>query len=158
MEISTSIDIERPAGDVFAFVADVRNNPAWQRGQRSCTWTSEPPVGVGSSYDQHARFLGKDVVTSFEVVEHDPPHRIAWRSTAGSFPLRITRTVDPRGAVRSRFTEHVDGDPQGFFRVAEPVLRPLARRAIRRDFRRLKAALEGAGAHDASAAELPRIS
>jgi hypothetical protein len=36
----------------------------------------------------------------------------------------------------------VDSDPRGFYRVAQPVLRELVRRGIRRDYRRLKALLE----------------
>jgi uncharacterized membrane protein len=32
IETSTSIEIERPADAVFAFVAEFPNNPRWQRG------------------------------------------------------------------------------------------------------------------------------
>ena len=142
VDVTTSIEIDRPAEDVFAFVSDFTNNPRWQRGQRSCTWTSPPPLRVGSTYDQHARFLGRDVVNSFRVVEHDPGRRVRFTSASGSFPLTITRTVEPLGAARARFSEHVSGEPGGFFRLAEPVLRPLVRSAIRRDFPRLKALLE----------------
>ena len=60
IDVSTSIEIERSADDVFAFVSEFPNNPRWQRGQVSCTWTSEPPLRVGSTYDQHARFLGTE--------------------------------------------------------------------------------------------------
>ena len=146
IDVRTSIEIGRPADEVFEFVAEFPNNPKWQRGQRSGRWTSQPPLRVGSTYDQRARFLGKDVVTSFEVVEHEPGRRVKLTSTAGSFPLTITRTVESLDAGRSVFTEHVQGDATGFFRIAEPLLRPLVRRSIRRDFPRLKALLEGRAA------------
>jgi uncharacterized membrane protein len=142
IDVRTSIEIDRPADDVFAFVAEFPNNPRWQRGQQSCRWTSPPPLRVGSTYDQHARFLGKDMVNSFEVVEHEPGRRVKFTSTAGTFPLTITRSVDPLGDSRSRFTEAVEGDPKGVFHLAEPLLRRLVRRSIRRDFPRLKALLE----------------
>jgi hypothetical protein len=142
IETSTSIEIDRPAAEVFALVSDFPSNPRWQRGQRSCRWTSEPPLRVGSTYDQHARFLGRDVVNSFRVIEHEEGRRVRFSSTSGTFPLTITRTVEPLGASRARFTEHVQGDPKGFFRIAEPLLRPLVKRAIARDFPRLKALLE----------------
>ena len=118
------------------------NNPKWQRGQESCTWTSDPPLRVGSTYDQRARFLGKEMVNSFEVVELEPGRRVRFTSTAGTFPLTITRTVEPLGPTRARFTEHVTGDPKGFFRIAEPILTQLVKRSIARDFPRLKALLE----------------
>lgn len=142
VEASTSIEIERPADEVFAFVSEFPNNPRWQRGQRSCRWTSEPPLRVGSTYDQHARFLGRDMVNAFRVVELEPGRRVTFTSTSGTFPLTITRTVEPLAPSRSRFTEHVRGEPGGFFRIAQPLLRPLVRASIKRDFPRLKALLE----------------
>lgn len=142
IDTSTSIEIDRPAGEVFAFVSEFPNNPRWQRGQRSCRWTSEPPLRVGSTYDQHARFLGKDMVNSFRVVEHEDGRRVRFTSVSGTFPLTITRTVEPIDGSRSRFTEHVQGDPGGVFRIAEPLLRLLVKRSIKRDFPRLKALLE----------------
>ncbi len=142
VETSTSIEIERPADEVFAFVSEFPNNPRWQRGQRACRWTSEPPLRVGSTYDQHARFLGRDMVNAFRVIDLEPGRRVTFTSTSGTFPLTITRTVEPLSATSSRFTEHVRGEPGGFFRLAEPLLRPLVKATIKRDFPRLKALLE----------------
>ena len=142
IKASTSIEIERPAHEVFAFVSEFPNNPRWQRGQRACRWTSEPPLRVGSTYDQQARFLGRDMVNALRVVDLAPGRRVTFTSTSGTFPLTITRTVEPVTADRSRFTEHVRGEPGGFFRLAEPLLHPLVRSTIKRDFPRLKALLE----------------
>ena len=72
MRLSASQIIQRPADEVFGFVADVTNNPRWQRGMRSCAWTSPPPITVGSTYRQEASFLGRPLVTDFEVVDHEP--------------------------------------------------------------------------------------
>ena len=142
IEVSTSIEIERPSDEVFAFVADVPNNPRWQRGQESCTWTTAPPLRVGSTYEQRARFLGKEMRNSFEVVGVDPGQRVKFTSTSGTFPLTITRTVERLSTSSSRFTEQVEGDPRGFFRIGEPLLRQMVKRSIKRDFPRLKALLE----------------
>lgn len=142
MKASRSIEIDRAAGEVFAFVADFQNNPKWQSGQKSCTWTSEPPLRVGSTYVQRARFLGKEMRNSFEVIDVEPARRVKFTSTSGTFPLTITRTVEPLGTKRSRFTEEVEGDPTGFFSIGEPLLRQMVKRSIKRDFSRLKALLE----------------
>lgn len=64
MEMSATRDTRRPAEDVFAFLADAATNLAWQRGMRSCAWTSMPPIGPGSTYEQRARFMGRDVRTT----------------------------------------------------------------------------------------------
>ena len=142
IDVSTSIDIDRPADEVFAFVSEFPNNPRWQRGQVSCRWTSEPPLRVGSTYDQHARFLGRDMVNPFCVIEYEPGRRVRFTSTGGTFPLTITRTVEPLGDGRARFTERAEGEPGRYFRIASPLLRRLVQRSIRRDFPVLKALLE----------------
>ena len=141
--ITSSVDIDRPADDVFAVVTDFPRNPTWQRGMKRCAWTSEPPLRVGSTYTQHARFLGKDLTNAFEVTELDPGRRVRFASTGGTFPIRVTRSVDALSPSASRFTEEVEGDARGAFRLAQPVLRVLVRRAVRRDLPRLKALLEG---------------
>lgn len=139
---STSVEIDRPPAEVFAFVADFSNNPRWQRGMRACRWTTAPPHGMGSTYEQEARFLGKDVRNTFRVTAFEPERRVSFESTSGSFPIAVTRTVEALGPGRARFTEEVEGDARGFYRMAEPLLGLLVRRSIKRDFPRLKRLLE----------------
>lgn len=134
--VTVTVDIDRSPDEVFAFLADFENNPRWQRGMRSCRWTSPPPHGVGSTYDQVAHFLGKDVVSSFRVEEHEPPRRVRIASTSGPFPIVETRLVEPLGDGGSRVTAIVEGDASGFFRLAGPLLRPMVARSVGRDYRR----------------------
>jgi uncharacterized membrane protein len=141
IEVSASVEIARPAGAVFDYLADMANNPRWQRGMRSCRWTSEPPLQLGSTYDQEASFLGKSITSSFEVIELVPGRRIRIRTTGGSMPMDVTRHVEPHGAG-SRVGAIVRGDPSGVFRVAAPILRLLVQASVRRDYRRLKDLLE----------------
>jgi uncharacterized membrane protein len=140
--VTVTVDIDRPAEDIFAFVSNFENNPRWQQGMRSCTWTSPPPHGEGSTYDQTAHFLGKDVVSKFRVVEYEPDRRVKITSTAGPFPITETRVVAPRDADRATVTAIVEGDASGFFRVAAPILPLLVRRSVRADYARLKRLLE----------------
>jgi uncharacterized protein YndB with AHSA1/START domain len=139
---SNSIEIRRPAVEVFAFVTEFPNDPLWQRGKKSCTWTSAGGLMVGATYAQHASFLGKDVHQNFTVLELEPPRRVKYESKDGSFPLLVTRTVEDLGARGSRFTETVDGDAGRFFNMAAPLLQPLVKRTITRDLDALKKLLE----------------
>jgi len=142
MEIATTIEIERPADTVFAYLADMANNPSWQNGQERCEWTSDPPIGEGSTYDQHARFLGKQIVSSFEVVDFVPGEVIRITSTGGTMPIDVTRRVRPLGESRSVVEAVVKGQPPLMMRLLGPVLRVLVARSVRADYRRLKALLE----------------
>ena len=142
IEVRVEIDIERPAPDVFAFVTDMANNTRWQSGMRSCRWTSDPAIGVGSTYDKVASFLGREIVTSFEVVEHDPPTAMRIVSTKSTFPLDITRTVTPRGDEACSVEAIVRGEPTGPMGWFAPLMRPMVARSVNRDYQRLKTLLE----------------
>ena len=145
IEVTASIDVRRPSEEVFAFLADMANNPRWQNGMRSCEWTSEPPLRLGSTYDQVASFLGKEIRSSFEVTEFEPGRRIRIRSTGGSMPIDVTRTVEPADDRSTTVAAVVRGDASGLFRIAEPVMRALVRRSVQRDYDRLKDLLEAPG-------------
>ena len=141
--VVVQVEIARPAEDVFAYLEEVENNPAWLRGMRSCTWTTPPPRGLGSRYDQVAAFVGKEIRTTFVVTAHEPGRLVTITSLEGSsFPLTVTRLVEATGATSCRVTETVESDPSGFYRVATPLLRLMVRRNIVRDYGTLKRLLE----------------
>lgn len=144
MELMAAQTIDRPADEVFAFVADAANNPRWQQGMRSCAWTSPLPIGVGSTYRQQATFLGRPVVTEFEVIEHEPGRSVTIQSTSGPFPISVTRSVTPINASTCRVEALISGEPGRFFRLAGPVVQRLAQRSVTADYRRLKALLDPA--------------
>jgi uncharacterized membrane protein len=143
ISVKVTVDVDRPSGQVFGYLEDVENNPRWIPNMRSCRWTTPAPVGVGSRYEQTSEFLGREIRTSFEVTDHRPGHLVTIESREGSsFPIKVTRIVEPRGEAGSHVTEEVEGDPSGFYAVATPVLKAMVARNIRRDYRNLKRVLE----------------
>jgi uncharacterized membrane protein len=139
--VETSVLIDRPLEDVFAFIANVENNPVWQTGMQEAEITSEGPIGVGSTYSQLAKFLGRPVESTFEIVEYEDNHKIKGRSTSGSFPITFTRTAvsTPEGTKVSAL---IEGDASGFFRLAEPLLNRMVQRQVKADYSKLKTLLE----------------
>jgi hypothetical protein len=142
MKMRTSLEIERPADEVFAIVSDFSRNPEWQSGMRTTTWTSEPPMRTGSTYEQVARFLGRDVVTTFEVVAYTPGRSIGIESRESSFPIQVTRSVEPIGEGRCLVTADVSGQPGRFFGLFGPLLERMAAKSVRSDYQSLKQLLE----------------
>lgn len=142
IEVTSSVAIDRPPDEVFAYLADWRNNPTWQQGMRSCVTTSDGPLRVGSTYRQEASMLGRTVHSEFVVEAYEPGRMIRITTTSGSFPITVERRVEARedgGAIASA---HVQGDPSGFFAVASPLLRRMVERSVRGDYTRLKQVLE----------------
>ncbi|HSK97608.1 MAG TPA: SRPBCC family protein [Euzebyales bacterium] len=143
MRVTSALDVDRPGAEVFRFVADAENNPRWQKGMRACRWTTPPPIGVGSRYEQHASFLGRRIASTFEVVRFDPDRSITIRTITSTFPIEVTRSVTALDGDRCRVSADVRGEPGGIFGIAAPLLRRLVQRSVRADYRRLKALLEG---------------
>lgn len=142
LEVVVQQAIRRPAADVWAFIADMSNNPQWQKGMQSCEWTSDPPLRLGSTYDQRAKFLGREIVSSFEVTEFVEGEHIRIVTTGGTMPIDVTRSVEPVTDNVSLVEAIVRGDPSGPFRFAAPIMKPLVRRSVQQDYKRLKALLE----------------
>ncbi len=138
MEMRATRDIERPAAKVFEFFADASNNPSWQNGMRSCVWTSVPPIGEGSTYEQHARFIGRDIRTTFVVTTYEPGRRIAIASVESTFPISVERSVTPIDADSCRVSAVITGGPQGrLAKLAAPLVGRLAQRSVDGDYDRL---------------------
>ncbi|MFW2380445.1 MAG: SRPBCC family protein [Acidimicrobiales bacterium] len=138
----SEIAINRPAVEVFDVVADMGRNTEWQKGMKSCVWTSDGPIGVGSTYDQVAGFAGRPIVTSFEVSEFEPGRRIRIVSTKSTFPLDITREVEPIDDRSCRVIATVTGEPSGLLKLLDPITKHLVARSVRNDYRRLKKMLD----------------
>lgn len=142
MRMSVDREIARPAAEVFDFVSDSSNNPRWQKGQQSCQWTSAPPIGVGSTYQQEARFLGRTLLNKFEVIDYEPGRSITIRSVEGSFPIEVRRGVESIDPDRTRLRAEISGEPTGVFRLAGPLVQWFAQRSVDADYDRLKTLLE----------------
>jgi hypothetical protein len=143
VNLTESTHLASSPDDAFAYVADFSHGPEWQRGVRVARWTSDPPLHIGSTYEQEARFLGKRVVSSFRVVGYDPAARsVSIATTSGTFPITVTRTVEVDGGG-ARYTEHIEGSPRGVLRLLGPLMRALVRRSVHADHRRLRACLGG---------------
>jgi carbon monoxide dehydrogenase subunit G len=135
-----SVHIARPAAEVFDFLAEFENNPRWQGGMVSCRWTSDERLVAGSTYTQEARFLGRPIHTEFRVSAYEPGRSISIESTKSTFPIQVTRTVEPVDGG-SLVTAHIRGQPTGLLRLFSGMVGP----SVRKDYAALKRMLEEAG-------------
>ncbi len=141
IEVHVDILIDHPAPETFAFISNFENNPKWQKGMDTCTITSQAPFGIGLTYDQVAHFLGKEIVSTFEVKEFEPGRKVKATTIAGSFPITFTRMVSDENG-KSRVRALIEGDSTGFFKIAAPIMRWMVNRNIQKDYKELKKLLE----------------
>ena len=87
-----------------------------------------------------ARFLGRRIAYTYEVVEHEPRQRLVMRTAQGPFPMETTYTwTSVEGGTRMTLRNR--GRPAGFGAVAAPVIAAAMRRANQKDLRALAAVL-----------------
>ena len=146
VDVVTEIDIDRPRPDVAAYAGDPSHAPEWYVNIESVEWETPPPVARGSRLAFVARFLGRRLAYTYEVVDLVPGERLVMRTAEGPFPMETTYTWQDLGEGRTRMTLRNRGEPAGFGSVAAPVMAAAMRRANRRDLAALKAVLEGSPA------------
>jgi hypothetical protein len=82
--------IERPIAEVASYAADPSNAPNWYRNIDSVEWKTPPPLRVGSRVSFVARFLGRRLEYTYEIVEFDAGKRLVMRTAEGPFPMETT--------------------------------------------------------------------
>lgn len=137
VDFTHQVEIQRPADEVFAYLADFENNPDWQGGMVACRWTSEARGVVGATYEQEARFLGRPIRTTFEVTALEPGRSVSIASIVSTFPIQVTRRVEPT-AGGCRVTAHVRGQPTGLLKLFSGMVP----RSVAKDYAQLKRRLE----------------
>ncbi|HZO69271.1 MAG TPA: SRPBCC family protein [Kribbellaceae bacterium] len=141
VDVLTEIVIERPCEQVAGYAGDPTNAPEWYANITSVRWQTPPPVAVGSRLDFVARFLGRTLAYTYEVIELGP-NRLVMRTAEGPFPMETTYTWRPEGETSTRMTLRNRGEPAGFAKVAGPMMATAMRRANDKDLARLKHILE----------------
>jgi len=122
-----SIGIDRPLDDVFAFVTDVANDPAWHTDVIEGRKVSEGPIGIGSKLQIRIKpFMGVSEGVE-EVIGYEPNRTYQVRAEMG--PMRPTLTcrfVPVDGGTR--FTRRVEIQTSGPMRLLMRLLWPVMAR------------------------------
>lgn len=142
VDVRTEIEIGRPRAEVAAYAADPDNATAWYENIQSVEWQSAPPLAVGSEIAFVARFLGRRLAYTYEVIDLVPAERLVMCTADGPFPMETSYWWADAAGGGTRMTLRNRGEPAGFAKVAGSVMTAAMRRANRKDLRRLKDILE----------------
>ena len=142
VDVTTEVFIKRPVARVASYAADPSNAPAWYDNIDSVTWETPPPAAVGSKVAFVARFLGRKLAYTYEIVDFVADERLVMRTAEGPFPMETTYTWSAEGDG-TRMTLRNRGEPSGgFSKVTAPFMKLSMRRANRKDLAKLRSILE----------------
>jgi uncharacterized protein YndB with AHSA1/START domain len=142
VDVLTEITIARPVEVVAAYATDPSHAPEWYDNIDSVEWETRPPAQLGSRAAFVARFLGRRLAYTYELVELVENERLVMRTTQGPFPMETTYTWRPAGDGKTRMTLRNRGEPTGFAGLAAPLMALAVRRANRKDLASLRRILE----------------
>jgi hypothetical protein len=83
----TSIAIDRPLGDVFGYVSDPGNFPAWNSAVRDVRSISTAANVIGSTYVMTRQLPTGRARNQLEIVASEQPDEFAIRTTNGPTPF-----------------------------------------------------------------------
>lgn len=143
--VTTSIVIQRPVEDVFAFITDARNHPQWQAssGLQRIQQIPDGPVGVGTRITEVWKFMGMESESTSEVTEYEPSRKYARRSISGGSPIKEGTTTFESVDGGTRVTNVFQVQAGGLFAIAEPLLANNLKHGFEASSVTLKALLEG---------------
>jgi uncharacterized protein YndB with AHSA1/START domain len=142
MEIVRSVVIDRPIDEVFAFVADPRNDPRWCSKLVSVEQVEGDATGPGGRW----RVVHRPVPLRparemrYECVSWDPPRRIEWREDDGHDVIDVVYELEPAG-TSTRFAQRDDAR-LGAPRLVQPIMKAGIGRDIAHQLGELKRVLE----------------
>jgi uncharacterized protein YndB with AHSA1/START domain len=125
----TTVVIDRPIEEVFAFLADGTNDQRFSPRVQEIAKTTEGPPGAGTVYASTVKDAGMKTQREFEYTEFEAPAKIRWTE------LSKNQITVPEGGYD--LTREGDGTKLRFFNAFEghgfgKLLMPLALRSARK--------------------------
>ena len=140
MKVEEKLFVNRKPDAVFAFIADLQNEPRWRRN--TVEVHAEGPLWLGSVGRTDFKFIGRSVEVDWCVIEleEDAVLCVEYRSDVrGGYDRYV---LEPFGLYATTLTVELDISVAGFFGLMTPALRPALGRGLASDLHRLKRILE----------------
>lgn len=148
--IKHSIEINRPAEEVFAYLDQLDRHREWQDSLLSVKVETQGPTGVGTRVVERRKVPGGAREIPYEITEHEPPRKASFRGTAGPVRAVGTVTVEPVGESSSRLTLELDLEGHGLGKLFAIFARRQAAKEVPKSHEKLKEVLESGAATAAS--------
>src|SRR5882724_10836465 len=120
--VTTTIDVDRPAAEVFAYATDPTRFHEWQQGVVDGHMDQAGPPSVGARCMTTRRIGGANRASTSQLTHIDPPKSWGVRGIDGPIRAIVDLTVEPVTAERSRLTIAVDFVGHGIGKLLVPLV------------------------------------
>ncbi len=137
---SNSITIQKPVNEVFEYINNLDNMPAWQAGIEKLSYTRNP-ADLGTRFVLERVIMGRSFKISLKIVEFEINRGYTARMMDGPLNMHIRISLE---AIEggTAMTTQMKGEAKGLARLAESVISAQMALSVREDGERLKALLE----------------
>jgi hypothetical protein len=142
VDVQTAIEIDRPRSTVAEYASDPDNATSWYANIVLVEWKTPRPLRVGSQIDFVARFLGRRLAYTYEVMELVAEEKLVMSTSDGPFAMETTYLWENTPDGGTRMTLRNRGNPAGFSALVAPIITGAMRSANKNDLARIKAILE----------------
>jgi len=148
--IKHTIEINRPAEEVFAYLDQLDRHSEWQSSLVSANVETDGPTRVGTRVLERRKVPGGTRDIPYEITAHEPPRKASFRGTAGPIRPVGTVTVDAVDESRSRMTLELELEGHGIGKLFAIFARRQAAREVPESNEKFKQLLETGAATTAS--------
>lgn len=141
MRADLTIEIARSPEEVFRYLTDVSNLPAWQSGVYEAEIVGGGEPRAGARIAESRRLFGRELHTTLEIAAYEPPRLFALRALDGPVPFAVRHELEP-AADGTRLVVTGEGDAGPLPGLAAGLMARRAEKQLRKDFERLKRLLE----------------
>lgn len=127
MTAEASEAIAKSPEEVFAFVADVRNDPKWHTDVTDVTLTQGDGETVGSVYEIKVKPQMGMTGGTVKVAEYSAPSRIVFNVDMGKMKPTTTFTVQREGSG-ARISRKVEMETTGLMKLMAPLMSGMFRK------------------------------
>ena len=141
MRAELTVEVARTPEDVFAYLTNVSNLPAWQSGVHSAQIEDAGPPRTGARIRESRHMLGRELNTTLEITGYDPPRTFVLKALNSPVPFTVRHELAASGGGTT-LTVVAEGDAAFLPGFASGIMARRAEKQFRKDFERLKKQLE----------------
>ena len=120
-DVERTVTVNKPRDVVWAYLSDFRTTEEWDPPTVSTERTSGDG-GVGTTYHNVSKFMGKETEVDYVVVDYVDGERLQLKGDAGSLDLLDTITVVSTATGGTEVTYHAEFSPHGAAKLVEPLM------------------------------------